>query len=249
MCGIVGIVGQSDVTARLVDGLQRLEYRGYDSAGIAVANGTGVDVRRAVGKLDNLRSALSANAPMGRVGIGHTRWATHGGATETNAHPHKAGCVTLVHNGIIENHAQLGAELAATGVRMVSQTDTEVAAALLNQLLMRAETLDEAFLNLLDQLVGSFALAVVFDGYPDLMFVARQGSPLAIGHGEAGGDRGAEMFIGSDALALAPFTDQVSYLEDGDWAVIRPDRVEIFDRNGGAVTREVLTISAEDFVA
>ncbi len=248
MCGIVGILGKSDVTGRIVDGLQRLEYRGYDSAGIAVANGSAIDVRRAVGKLDNLRSALLADAPSGRVGIGHTRWATHGAASETNAHPHRVGCVTLVHNGIIENHGQLRAELEAKGVRLTSQTDTEVAAAWLNLLLGRSETLDEAFLCLLDKLVGSYALAIVFEGYPDLMFVARQGSPLAIGYGETDEDGSAEMFIGSDALALAPFTDQVTYLEDGDWAAIRPDRVEIFDRNGVAVTRDVLTIPTEDLV-
>ncbi|SHM69748.1 glutamine--fructose-6-phosphate transaminase [Roseovarius litoreus] len=248
MCGIVGIIGRDDVAERLVDGLQRLEYRGYDSAGIAVANGAGIAVRRAVGKLDNLKSDLKTDAPTGRVGIGHTRWATHGGATQSNAHPHKVGCVTLVHNGIIENHWALRVELEALGVRLSSETDSEVAAAWLDQLLGRAENLDEAFQQLLDTLVGSYALAVVFEGYPDLMFVARQGSPLAIGYGPGVEGGAAEIFVGSDALALAPFTDQVSYLEDGDWAAIRPDRVEIFDRQGAPVTRAVLTIAAEDSV-
>src|SRR6056297_567694 len=246
MCGIIGIVGKDSVTARLVDGLQRLEYRGYDSAGIAVMNGTGIDVRRAVGKLDTLKAALGESAPTGRVGIGHTRWATHGGATEANAHPHKAGLVTLVHNGIIENHAALRAELEDLGITLRSETDTEVAAAWLNRFLGQSRTLDAAFEKLLGKLVGSYALAVVFEGYPDLIFVARQGSPLAIGYGAASDDGSCEMFVGSDALALAPFTVQVSYLEDGDWAAIRPDHVEIFDRHGAAVVREVLTIDLED---
>src|SRR6056297_3110559 len=246
MCGIIGIVGKDSVTARLVDGLQRLEYRGYDSAGIAVAHGGGVDVRRAVGKLDNLTSALETDAPDGWVGIGHTRWATHGGATEANAHPHKAGLVTLVHNGIIENHAALRAELEDLGITLRSETDTEVAAAWRNRFLGISRTLDAAFEKLLGKLVGSYAIAVVFEGYPDLIFVARQGSPLAIGYGAASDDGSCEMFVGSDALALAPFTDQVSYLEDGDWAAIRPDHVEIFDRHGAAVVREVLTIDLDD---
>src|SRR6056297_950468 len=246
MCGIIGIVGKDSVTARLVDGLQRLEYRGYDSAGIAVMNGTGIDVRRAVGKLDTLKAALGESAPTGRVGIGHTRWATHGGATEANAHPHKAGLVTLVHNGIIENHAALRAELEDLGITLRSETDTEVAAAWLNRFLGQSRTLDAAFEKLLGKLVGSYALAVVFEGYPDLIFVARQGSPLALGYGAASDDGSCEMFVGSDALALAPFTVQVSYLEDGDWAAIRPDHVEIFDRHGAAVVREVLTIDLED---
>ncbi len=248
MCGIVGILGRSDVAERLVDGLKRLEYRGYDSAGIAVVNGKSVDVRRAVGKLHNLTSALATDAPEGWVGIGHTRWATHGAATQTNAHPHKVGLVTLVHNGIIENHTDLRSELETLGVHLSSETDTEVAAAWLNHLLGRSKTLDDAFQKLLDKLVGSYALAVVFEGYPELIFVARQGSPLAIGYGQPDADGSMEVFVGSDALALAPFTDQVSYLEDGDWAAIHSDRVEIFNRNGAKVARDVLTIAAQDFV-
>ncbi|GGD29993.1 glutamine--fructose-6-phosphate transaminase (isomerizing) [Sinisalibacter lacisalsi] len=243
MCGIVGILGKADVASRLVEGLARLEYRGYDSAGIAVADGGRVELRRAVGKLDNLRVAVDAHAPRGRVGIGHTRWATYGAATEANAHPHRFGAVTLVHNGIIENHAALRDEVEARGARLTSQTDSEIIAAQLEYLLRRARTLDEAFIALLDKLVGSYALAVVFEGYPDLMFVARNGSPLAIGYGEMEADGSAEMFVGSDALALAPFTGQVSYLEDGDWAVIRPDRVQVFDRAGRGVTRDVVSIT------
>jgi glucosamine--fructose-6-phosphate aminotransferase (isomerizing) len=231
-----------------MDGLQRLEYRGYDSAGLAVATAQGVDVHRAVGKLANLKLALGAEAPRGRVGIGHTRWATHGGATQLNAHPHKAGLVTLVHNGIIENHAALRAELDDLGVHLSSETDTEVVSAWLNRLVGRSKTLDDAFQKLLGKLVGSYALAVVFEGYPELIFVARQGSPLAIGYGPPGADGATEIFVGSDALALAPFTTQVSYLEDGDWAAIQADRVEIYDRRGAGVTRDVRTIPAQDCV-
>lgn len=247
MCGIIGILGRTDVSGRIVEGLARLEYRGYVSAGIAVANGGRFDVCRAVGKLENLRVTLAVDAPQGRLGIGHTRWATHGAVSDTNAHPHKAGAVTLVHNGIIENHAAIREELAALGVVLQSQTDTEVAAAWLNHLLACNRTLDDAFRQLLGKLVGSYALAVIFEGYSDLMFVARQGSPLAIGYGDMAEDGRAEMFVGSDALALAPFTDQVSYLEDGDWAAIGPDRVEIFDRDGCAVTREVITVASADY--
>lgn len=242
MCGIIGIVGQSDVVPRLLDGLQRLEYRGYDSAGVAVLSGSTVHVRRAVGKLDNLRELLHETRPVGSVGIGHTRWATHGAATLENAHPHTVGGVSLVHNGIIENHAALREELNAAGIVMRSQTDTEVVAALLDLLLTASSTIDQAFAALLARLVGSFSLAVVFAGYPDLMFVARQGSPLAIGYGASANGTPIEVFVGSDALALAPFTDQISYLDDGDWAVIRPGEVEIFDSTGRAVIREVKRI-------
>ncbi|EDM69929.1 glucosamine--fructose-6-phosphate aminotransferase, isomerizing [Roseobacter sp. AzwK-3b] len=244
MCGIVGIVGQSDVCARLIAGLERLEYRGYDSAGIALHDGTSVTLRRAVGKLANLKSDLEQDCPVGRVGIGHTRWATHGAASVPNAHPHQVGNVTLVHNGIIENHTELRAELAEQGVELASETDTEVAAAWLNNRLAQVDTLDEAFADLLDTLVGSYALSVIFDGYPELMFVARQGSPLAIGYGDMR-DGVREMFVGSDALALAPFTDQICYLEDGDWAAIRPNEVAIFDQARRPVTRDILTIASD----
>ncbi|RBI69016.1 glutamine--fructose-6-phosphate transaminase (isomerizing) [Roseovarius sp. TE539] len=248
MCGIIGILGQTPVADRLLDGLARLEYRGYDSAGIAVCAEGATHVRRAVGKLCNLEALIAGDRPGGRVGIGHTRWATHGGATESNAHPHRAGSVTLVHNGIIENHAALRATLEGQGAHLRSETDTEVAAAWLDHLLGKSRTLDEAFLQLLRDLDGSYALAVVFEGYPDLMFAARQGSPLAIGHGHPAANGTAEMFLGSDALALAPFTDQLSYLEDGDWAILRPDHVSIFDRGGREVVRDVVTIAPREFL-
>lgn len=249
MCGIVGIVGQSDVVPRLLDGLQRLEYRGYDSAGIAIVDHGTVAVRRAVGKLAALQAVLESDMPQGRMGLGHTRWATHGGPSEINAHPHQVGCVTLVHNGIIENHADLREKLSARGVTLRSETDTEVAAAWLDHLMCTARTIDDAFAAFLGDLTGSYALAVVFKGYPDLMFVARQGSPLAIGHGVSEPNGTKEMFVGSDALALAPFTDQVSYLEDGDTAIVRPGQVTVFDRSGRKVSRDVVTIPTGELFA
>jgi glucosamine--fructose-6-phosphate aminotransferase (isomerizing) len=246
MCGIVGILGRSDVSARIVEGLSRLEYRGYDSAGIALMDVSGrIAVRRSVGKLKALRVSLDSAPLAGNLGIGHTRWATHGAATERNAHPHRTANVTLVHNGIIENYAALRAELEAGGVVFASETDTEVAAQLLESLLPRAQTLDEAFMALLQRIVGSHALAVIFEGHPEVMFAARQGSPLASGYGPIAADGTAEMFLGSDALALAPFTDRVSYLEDGDWAVLRSDRVVIFDAQTREVTRDIVMVPKE----
>lgn len=247
MCGIIGILGKSEVQDRLVDGLARLEYRGYDSAGIAVVDRATVSVVKAVGKLDNLRSALVQRPLVGRVGIGHTRWATHGAANEVNAHPHRAENVTVVHNGIIENHAEIKEELRASGVVFVSETDTKVIAQLMNLALVTAATLDDAFEATLRRLVGSFAIAVVVEGYEDVMLVARRGSPLAIGYGARGEDGSAEMFVGSDALALAPFTEDVSYLEDGDWAVLTHDRVVVRDARGLEVTREIKRVPAETF--
>lgn len=245
MCGIVGILGRSDVTERVVEGLSRLEYRGYDSAGVALMDESGqIAIRRSVGKLQNLRSALEKAPLSGLVGIGHTRWATHGAATEINAHPHSTANVTLVHNGIIENYAELRAELEAEGVAFSSDTDTEVAAQLLERLLGKTDSLEEAFERLLGLIHGSYALAVIFAGRRDVMFAARHGSPLAIGYGELAEDGTSEMFIGSDALALAPFTDRVSYLEDGDWAVVRADRVVIRDAAGDEVVRDVVTVPA-----
>lgn len=247
MCGIIGILGKSEVQDRLVDGLARLEYRGYDSAGIAVVDRATVSVVKAVGKLDNLRTALVRRPLVGRVGIGHTRWATHGAANEVNAHPHRAENVTVVHNGIIENHAEIKEELRASGVVFTSDTDTEVIAQLMNRALVGAPTLDDAFEATLRRLVGSFAIAVVVEGYEDVMLVARRGSPLAIGYGARGKDGSAEMFVGSDALALAPFTEDVSYLEDGDWAVLTHDRVVVRDARGLEVTREIQRVPAETF--
>lgn len=245
MCGIVGILGRSDVTERVVEGLSRLEYRGYDSAGVALMDESGqIAIRRSVGKLQNLRSALETAPLSGLVGIGHTRWATHGVATELNAHPHSTANVTLVHNGIIENYADLRAELEAEGVVFSSYTDTEVVAQLLERLLGATDSLEEAFERLLGLIHGSYALAVIFAGRGDVVFAARHGSPLAIGYGELAEDGTSEMFIGSDALALAPFTDRVSYLDDGDWAVVRADRVVIRDAAGDEVVRDVVTVPA-----
>ena len=247
MCGIIGILGKSDVQDRIVDGLSRLEYRGYDSAGVAIMSDAQASVSKAVGKLENLKTELVRKPLVGRVGIGHTRWATHGAATTVNAHPHRAEHVTVVHNGIIENHAELKSELIAQGVVFASETDTEVIAQLMNVALRSASTLDEAFSNTLTKLVGSFAIAVIVDRYEDVMLVARNGSPLAIGYGDPDASGASEIFVGSDALALAPFTENVSYLEDGDWAVITPERVIVRDHDDSEVVREIQHLPVENF--
>jgi glutamine---fructose-6-phosphate transaminase (isomerizing) len=247
MCGIVGILGKTGVQDRIVDGLSRLEYRGYDSAGVAIMSDAKVSVSKAVGKLSKLKTELARKPLVGRLGIGHTRWATHGAANTVNAHPHRAEHVTVVHNGIIENHAELKSELSSKGVVFVSETDTEVIAQLMNVALRSASTLDEAFSNTLSKLLGSFAIAVIVDGYEDVMLVARNGSPLAIGYGVTDEIGKSEMFVGSDALALAPFTENVSYLEDGDWAVITPERVIVRDQSGSEVVREIQHVPVENF--
>ena len=247
MCGIIGILGKSDVQDRIVDGLLRLEYRGYDSAGVAIMSDAKASLSKAVGKLENLKTELARKPLVGRVGIGHTRWATHGAANTVNAHPHRAEHVTVVHNGIIENHSELKSHLIAQGVVFVSETDTEVIAQLMNVALRTASTLDEAFSKTLGKLVGSFAIAVIVDGYEDVMLVARNGSPLAIGYGDPDQTGTSEMFVGSDALALAPFTENVSYLEDGDWAVMTPERVIVRDHSGGEVVREIQHVPVENF--
>jgi glutamine---fructose-6-phosphate transaminase (isomerizing) len=233
MCGIVGVLGKGPVAGQLVDALKRLEYRGYDSAGIAtVENGT-LGRRRAEGKLRNLEVRLKAAPLLGETGIGHTRWATHGKPTEANAHPHMTDDVSVVHNGIIENFRELKEELQAEGAAFTSDTDTEVIAHLVTHELRAGNDPVRAVYHTLKRLEGAFAIAMIFRGYNDLMIVARQGSPLAIGFGEG------EMFVGSDALALAPFTDTVAYLEDGDWAVLTHQGVAIRDRDGAAVQRPV----------
>jgi glucosamine--fructose-6-phosphate aminotransferase (isomerizing) len=223
MCGIVGILGNHEAAPILVEALKRLEYRGYDSAGIATVNGGRLERRRAVGKLVNLADLLVHEPLAGKSGIGHTRWATHGAATVTNAHPHKAGPVAVVHNGIIENFRDLRAELAVAGYTQESQTDTETVALLTQLHLDRGLKPVEAARATLQRLHGAFALCFLFDGDDDLMVAARKGSPLAIGHGTG------EMFVGSDAIALAPMTDRITYLEEGDWAVITRKGAEIFD--------------------
>lgn len=244
MCGIVGILGCSDVTDRLLDGLGRLEYRGYDSSGIAVLSEGKLEVRRAVGKLAALRERLEQAPVSGSVGIGHTRWATHGAPTEDNAHPHRSGPVTVIHNGIIENYATLRAELEAEGRVFNSATDTEVVAQLCCKFVEIGDTPDTAVQKTLSQLIGAYALAFLFDDSPEEMIVARCGSPLAIGYGAPESDGTFEMFVGSDALALAPFTARVSYLEDGDMAVLTLSRVLIRDLDGAEVTREIREIPA-----
>jgi glucosamine--fructose-6-phosphate aminotransferase (isomerizing) len=239
MCGIVGVLGNHEAAPLLVEALKRLEYRGYDSAGIATVNGGKLDRRRAVGKLVNLSDLLVHEPLAGKAGIGHTRWATHGAATVTNAHPHRAGPVAVVHNGIIENFRELREELAAAGYIQESQTDTETIALLAQMHMARGMTPVEAARETLKRLHGAFALCFLFDGEDDLMIAARKGSPLAIGHGTG------EMFVGSDAIALAPMTDRITYLEEGDWAVISRKGAEIFDAADRRANRAETRIAIE----
>jgi glucosamine--fructose-6-phosphate aminotransferase (isomerizing) len=242
MCGIVGILGRGPVAEQLVDSLKRLEYRGYDSAGVATLEGDHLERRRAEGKLKNLETRLKAEPLAGHTGIGHTRWATHGRPTENNAHPHATDNVAVVHNGIIENFRELRAELEQRGAKFSSETDTEVVAHLVNSYLLKGASPQDAVKASLPRLRGAFALAFVFRGHGDLLIGARKGSPLAIGHGDG------EMYLGSDAIALAPFTDTISYLEDGDWVVLTREVGVIYDAQGRAVKREVLKSGASSFL-
>lgn len=238
MCGIVGIISSHPVSDRIIDGLKRLEYRGYDSAGIATLDAGTIAVRRATGKLNALAQRLAQSPLNGNVGIGHTRWATHGPATEANAHPHITDRVAVVHNGIIENYRELKTELIAQGAVFLSDTDTEVIAHLLTRELERAHDLKTAAQACFSKLRGAYAIAVLFKDEPEHILVARSGSPLAIGHGDG------EMFLGSDAFALAPYSNRVTYLGEGDWALIKHDRVEIFDHSGAAAHRDVEIVDA-----
>ena len=233
MCGIIGIIGKTDAAPHLMDGLKRLEYRGYDSAGVATLIDGRIERRRAEGKLTNLEKVLDNHPLAGRTGIGHTRWATHGVPNEVNAHPHATEKVALVHNGIIENFQVLRDEVESKGHVMASDTDTEVIVHLISRYLDDGLAPIEATRRALDRLEGAFSLAIIFAGQHDLMIGARQGSPLAVGFGDG------EMFLGSDALALAPFTRRIMYLEDGDWAVITPGDVAVRDRDGAPVERPV----------
>ena len=234
MCGIVGILGRGPVAEQLVDSLKRLEYRGYDSAGVATLEGIQLDRRRAKGKLKNLEAMLKTRPLAGHIGIGHTRWATHGKPTEVNAHPHATDKVAVVHNGIIENFRELRAKLEAQGVTFSSETDTEVVAHLVTSYLAKGMTPVEAVKATLPQLQGAFALAFIFKGEENLMIGARRGSPLAVGYGEG------EMYLGSDAIALGPFTDTISYLDDGDWVVLSRSDATVYDDKNAVVEREII---------
>ncbi|WP_038380879.1 isomerizing glutamine--fructose-6-phosphate transaminase, partial [Bradyrhizobium elkanii] len=234
MCGIVGILGRAPVAEQLVDSLKRLEYRGYDSAGVATLENGGLARRRAEGKLKNLEARLEAKPLGGHTGIGHTRWATHGRPTENNAHPHATERVAVVHNGIIENFRELREELEAKGAAFSTETDTEVVVHLVDNLLKGGVKPIEAVRAVLSQLRGAFALGFIFAGEDDLMIGARNGPPLAVGHGEG------EMYLGSDAIALGPFTDTISYLEDGDWVVLNRKGATIFDKDNAVVHREAI---------
>ena len=233
MCGIIGIIGKSDVAPLLLDGLKRLEYRGYDSAGIATIQNGGVERRRAEGKLGNLGGLLREKPLSGTTGIGHTRWATHGAPNEANAHPHATDRVAVVHNGIIENFQELRAELIEAGHQLTSDTDTEVIVHLIDKYLDDGMAPKDATSAVLKRLQGAFALAIIFGGESKLMIAARQGSPLAIGVGED------EMFIGSDAIALAPLTKVIIYLEDGDWAVLTDKNYMVYAADDEEVRRDI----------
>jgi glucosamine--fructose-6-phosphate aminotransferase (isomerizing) len=243
MCGIVGILGKSAVANQVVDALKRLEYRGYDSAGVATLENGRLERRRAEGKLDNLQLKLSQAPLSGAIGIGHTRWATHGRPNETNAHPHATDKLAVVHNGIIENFAELKAELQAKGVVFETQTDTEVVAQLVTAKLQAGKSPMEAVATTLPRLRGAFALAFLFEGETDLLIGARHGPPLAVGWGEG------EMYLGSDALALAPFTDEITYLEDGDWVVLSRTDAVIRDVDGHPVHRARQRVPTNSFLA
>jgi glucosamine--fructose-6-phosphate aminotransferase (isomerizing) len=238
MCGIVGILGRGPVAEQLVDSLKRLEYRGYDSAGIATLEGTHLERRRAEGKLKNLETRLRAEPLAGHTGIGHTRWATHGKPTENNAHPHATGNVAVVHNGIIENFRELREALQKNGTAFKTETDTEIVLHLVDEALGRGLTPIEAIKAILPRLRGAFALGFIFAGDHDLMVGARNGPPLAIGYGDG------EMYLGSDAIALGPFTDTITYLEDGDWVVLTRNSATIYDQHNSIVHREVIKHTA-----
>src|SRR6059058_5606518 len=242
MCGIVGILGREPVAGLLVDALKRLEYRGYDSAGVATLENGQLARRRAEGKLRQLEARLAREPLGGTIGIGHTRWATHGKPTENNAHPHATERLAVVHNGIIENFRELREELERSGTKFGSDTDTEVVAHLVTQEMKNGHSPAEAVAAALQRLRGAFALAFLFAGENDLIIGARKGSPLAIGYGDG------EMYLGSDAMALAPFTDAISYLEEGDWAVLTRKSVEVRDAKGSKVARAVLRSSASAFL-
>ncbi len=238
MCGIVGILGREPVAEEIVEALKRLEYRGYDSAGVATLEGGHLTRRRAEGKLKNLEKRLTSEPLAGHAGIGHTRWATHGRPNEVNAHPHATEKVAVVHNGIIENFRELREMLQAKGHKFSTETDTEVVAHLVTDEMNNGRSPQQAVAATLPRLRGAFALAFLFEGEDDLLIGARNGPPLAVGYGKG------EMYLGSDAIALAPFTDTISYLEDGDWAVVHRNGVQVYDSGGHAIVRPVIKSAA-----
>lgn len=246
MCGIIGIVGKEEVASRLVDGLRRMEYRGYDSAGVCTVHEGQLIRRRAPGKLVNLVAELEAHPAPGTIGIAHTRWATHGAPTTSNAHPHATEEVALVHNGIIENFRPLREEMQARGRVFESETDTEVVAHLVSEKIEAGLSPAEAVSEVLPRLRGAFALAIAFRQHPDVLIGARLGSPLVIGYGDEG--NGGETYLGSDALALAPLTQRISYLDEGDWVVITRDGAQVFDKDNNPVEREI-TLSGASTIA
>ena len=241
MCGIIGIISREPVADRLVDALKRLEYRGYDSAGVATLEDGRLTRLRAEGKLVNLADRLKAGPLKGTIGIGHTRWATHGAPTEANAHPHATKRLAVVHNGIIENYRELKAELEAEGVAFESQTDTETVGHLVTRELERGQSPKDAVQAVLGRLEGAFSLGFLFDGEDDVLIGARRGSPLAVGEGKG------EMFLGSDGIALSPFTDRVRYLEEGDFALLTHDRIDIYDEHGQPVNRPLKRSAGKAF--
>ena len=238
MCGIIGIVGKEDVAERLVDGLRRMEYRGYDSAGVCTLSGGELIRRRAPGKLSNLVLELARHPAPGTTGIAHTRWATHGAPTAANAHPHATEHLALVHNGIIENFRPLREALTARGRVFESDTDTEVVAHLVSEQIEGGKSPAEAVQAVLPQLRGAFALAIAFKAHPEMLIGARLGSPLVVDYGEG------ETYLGSDALALAPLTQRISYLDEGDWVIVTPTGAQVFDKDNTPVTREIVTSGA-----
>ncbi len=243
MCGIVGVLGKGPVAGSIVDALKRLEYRGYDSAGVATLENGRLARRRAEGKLRNLEARLAAEPLEGAIGIGHTRWATHGKPTEANAHPHAARRLAVVHNGIIENFKALREELTAKGYGFATETDSEIAAFVVEDELATGKTPAEAVFAALRRMRGAFALVYLFEGHDDLLIGARQGAPLAIGYGDGA------MYLGSDALALAPFTDRIAYLDEGDWAVVTRAGAEVHDAAGQVVQRRIQRSPAGSLLA
>jgi glutamine---fructose-6-phosphate transaminase (isomerizing) len=243
MCGIVGVLGSGPVVGSIVDALKRLEYRGYDSAGVATLENGKLERRRAEGKLRNLEAKLAAAPLSGAIGIGHTRWATHGKPTETNAHPHASRGLAVVHNGIIENFKALREELAARGYSFATETDSEIAAFVVEDELAKGRSPAESVYAALGRLRGAFALVYLFEGHDNLLIGARKGAPLAVGYGDG------EMYLGSDALALAPFTDRVAYLEDGDWVVLSREGADIRDASGKPVQRRIQRSPAGSLLA